>query len=275
VIETEALWHTYDGRRYVLRDVSVRFETGKYIAVMGENGAGKSTLVKHFNGLLKPSKGRVLVDGVDTREIPTSKLARRVALVFQYPESMFFSETVREEVQFALKNFGYSEETVEGNTRKYLTIFGLEDFMDRSPFTLSGGEQRRLALACILAWEPDYIVLDEPTAGQDKYQRELLEGIIRQLIIQGRTVIIVSHDVEFVAETSPEVYVMAEGEVKEHGSAKRILSDEDLITSVGLILPQVTETFHRLKGYGLPQDVLSPREAVEELFKILRGATDV
>ncbi|MFQ5871787.1 MAG: energy-coupling factor ABC transporter ATP-binding protein, partial [Candidatus Geothermarchaeales archaeon] len=222
MIEVRNLAFSYEGEKEVLKDVSLRIEEASYIAIMGDNGAGKSTLVKHFNGLLRPTRGTVLVDGLDTSEETVSSLSRKVALVFQYPESMFFSETVHDEMAFALRNFGFSDKVVEDGVRKYLTLFGLQRYEDRSPFTLSGGEQRRLALACVLTWGPKYVILDEPTAGQDQLQRELLVGIVRQLITQGKTVVVVSHDVEFVAETSPYVFLMADGELVDQGEAQPV-----------------------------------------------------
>ncbi len=271
MIEARDVYFSYDGVRDVLKGVSIGIDEGDYVAIMGENGAGKSTLVKHFNGLLKPVRGEVRVDGLSTRDTPTSVLARKVALVFQYPESMFFSEAVKEEVAFALRNFGFPSKVVEENVVKYLTLFGLENYIERSPFTLSGGEQRRLALACVLAWDPDYIVLDEPTAGQDKCQRELLQELIKQLTMQGKTVVVVSHDVEFIAETSPTTILMADGKILASGDAGNILSDEKLIYESGLILPRVTDAFHRLQDTGLPQHVISPREAVEQIVKLSGG----
>ncbi len=271
MIEANDLYFSYDGVRNVLKGVSVRIEKGHYVAIMGENGAGKSTLVKHFNGLLKPVRGEVYIDGLNIKDTPTSVLARKVALVFQYPESMFFSEVVKEEVAFALRNFGFSSKVVEENVVKYLTLFGLEGYLERSPFTLSGGEQRRLALACVLAWDPEYVILDEPTAGQDRYQRELLQEVIKQLNMQGKTVVVVSHDVEFIAETSPTTILMADGNILASGEARDVLSDEELIQKSGLILPRVTETFHRLRDTRLSQKVTSPREAVEQILKLRGG----
>lgn len=241
------------------------------MAIMGENGAGKSTLIKHLNGLLKPNRGEVYVDGLNVAETPTSTLSRKVALVFQNPESMFFSETVYKEASFGLKNLGFSADDIHSQVMKYLKLFGLQDYVDRSPFTLSSGEQRRLAFSCILAWNPDYVVLDEPTAGQDRYQRGLLKDVIDQLISEGRTVIIVSHDVEFVAETSPEIFLMADGKIISRGKARDILSDEEAISRSGLILPQVTETLHRIGEFGLPRDIISPAEAADHLSRLLKG----
>jgi len=269
MIEVKDLAFSYDGEKEVLKDISLRIEEASYIAIMGDNGAGKSTLVKHFNGLLRPTRGTVLVDGLDTSEETVSSLSRKVALVFQYPESMFFSETVHDEMAFALRNFGFNDKVVEDGVRKYLTLFGLRRYEDRSPFTLSGGEQRRLALACVLTWGPKYVVLDEPTAGQDQLQREILVGIVRQLVTQGKTVVVVSHDVEFVAETSPYVFLMADGELVDQGEAQPVLSNERSVEKAGLILPQVTAAFREVKG--LSQNIVSTAQAADEIFRLYGG----
>jgi energy-coupling factor transport system ATP-binding protein len=265
MIEVRDLSFSYDGEREVLQEINIDIREGSYVAIMGDNGAGKSTLVRHFNGLLKPTKGSVLVDGLDTKKQSVSSLSRKIALVFQYPESMFFSETVHEEMAFALKAFGFSDEIAENRVRRYSTLFGLQKYEKRSPFTLSGGEQRRLAMACVLTWGPKYVVLDEPTAGQDQVQRELLMGIIRQLLTQGKTVVVVSHDVEFVAETSPHVFLMSKGRVIDEGEARLVLSNQEAVRRAGLILPQVTEAFAGVEE--LSQSIVSAEEATEEISR--------
>ncbi len=265
MIKVENVWFSYDGVRYVLKDVIMKFSEGNYIAIMGENGSGKTTLLKHLNGLLKPNKGRVLVDGIETSKIPVSELARKVAIVFQNPEMMFFSERVYDEISFALRNFGLDEEIIEKTVKKVLNIFGLDEYATESPFNLSEGEKRRLAFACVLAWNPKYIVLDEPTAGQDVFQRELLRGLIKQLTSQGRTVIIASHDVEFVAETKPYIYLLSKGEVIGEGKAEDVLTDDKLIKKAGLIKPQIVEVFNYL-GFNY-REILDVNDALDFIIK--------
>ena len=174
MIEVSNVWFSYDKKRYVLKEINAEFHEGRYYAIMGDNGSGKTTLLKHLNGLLKPDKGKILVDGLDTATTPVSVLSRKVALSFQNPEDMFFSNTVYDEVAFALKNFGYKEDKIDELTRRALSIFNLDRYLNYSPFNLSEGEKRRLAIACIYVWGPKYLVLDEPTAGQDQIQREML-----------------------------------------------------------------------------------------------------
>jgi len=230
----------------VLRGIWLEIGEGEAVAILGDNGAGKTTLIKHMNGLLKPSKGDVYVDGVNTREVEVSTLARKVALVFQYPEKMFFSETVYDEVSFALKNFGFEKDLIPRIVEKTLKMFWLWEYRDRSPYTLSGGEQRRLALASILSWDPKYIVLDEPTAGQDAIQREILTHLINRKIREGKTVILVSHDVEFIAEFSPRTILLKDGEIIFDGEADDLFRRKDLLVEAGLEQPTLYQLSDRL-----------------------------
>lgn len=251
MIEVRALWFSYIGENYILKDINITIKEGEFIAILGDNGAGKTTLIKHFNGLLKPKKGSVTVDGIDTKKATVATLSRKVGIVFQYPETMFFSETVKDEIEFALKNFGFDEAMRKKRIQDVLTMLWLKNYEERSPFTLSGGEQRRLALACVLAWDPKYIVMDEPTAGQDRFQREILIDIIKTLRRRGKGVVIVTHDVEFVAELKPRVVVMKDGVIIADGNAEEILSDEGLMEHAGLITPVIAKITKNLKEYSI------------------------
>jgi len=246
MIEVKNLWFSYD-TNLILKNINLTIHEGEFVAIMGDNGAGKTTLIKHFNGLLKPKKGRVLVDGLDTRQYTVARLSKLVGIVFQYPEKMFFCETVKDEIEFALKNFGFDPELRKKKIKNVITMLWLDGLEHRSPFTLSGGEQRRLALACVLAWDPKYIVLDEPTAGQDGFQREILVDIIRNLRLRNKTVVIVTHDVEFVAELKPRVVLMKSGEIIADGAADEVLSNHILMEKAGLIPPTISILSSELK----------------------------
>lgn len=246
----ENVYYRYPGEeRYVLSNINLEIGEGEVVAIMGDNGAGKTTLVKHLNGLIKPTRGAVYIDGVKTSDVGVSTLARKVALVFQYPEKMFFSESVYEEVAFALKNFGFEERLINRIVEKTLKTFWLWEYRDRSPFTLSGGEQRRLALASVLSWDPKYIVLDEPTAGQDAIQREILTHLIRRKIDEGKTIILVSHDVEFIADFSPRTILLKDGEIIFDGEASDLFRRRELLVEAGLEQPVLYELADKL-GYG-------------------------
>ena len=235
---------------------------------MGENGAGKTTLIKHFNGLLKPTSGRVLVDGVDTRKASVASLSRLVGLVFQNPDHQLFCETVWEEVAFSLRNFGYGEGAVRRRVKKILEVLGLTRYADSSPFVLSGGERKRVALASVLVWDPKYVVLDEPTIGQDYRQKERLRNFILQLVAQGKAVVMVTHDVEFVAECRPRVVLLSRGRVVADGRAEEILSNEELVDKCSLELPQIARL---MKGVGADRKIIDVYAARAYLRGLLGG----
>ena len=228
---------------------------------MGENGAGKTTLAKQLNGLLKPSEGRVLVDGEDTKKVSVAHLARKVGLVFQNPDHLLFSETVKDEVAFGLKNFGFPPDVVEKQVDRTLEALGLTGYGDTSPFLLSGGERKRVALAAILASEPDYLVLDEPTIGQDYQQKERLRNFILQLYSQGKAVVMITHDVEFVAESNAKVILLSKGSIVGSGPADKILSRPETVKRASLVTPQMSRLFRELSQYGMPRDVVDVHRA--------------
>jgi energy-coupling factor transport system ATP-binding protein len=222
-----------------LSHVSLSIGKGETVAVVGENGAGKTTLVRHTNGLLKPSRGSVVVDGVDTRDTTTATLSRAVGIAFQNPDHQLFSESVENEVKFAMKNFGFTDEVVMKRLDWALKFFGLEQYRKSSPLVLSGGEKKRLTLACILAWDPEVVVLDEPTVGQDSLQKEKLGQVFKMLQSTGKTIIIVSHDVEFLWPIQPRLVVMSGGRVVADGEASKIMANRDLLEGARVTQPQL------------------------------------
>jgi len=256
LIDVESLSFTYPNGKDVLYNVQLKIEDGEFIAVMGENGAGKTTLIRHFNGLLKPTTGRVMVDDIDTKKSSVASLARIVGLVFQNPDHQLFCETVKDEVAFSLKNFGYPEEIIEKRVRGILETLELTSYIDTSPFMLSGGERKRVALASVLVWNPKHIVLDEPTIGQDYQQKDRLRNFILQLNTQGKTVIVVTHDVEFIAECRPRVVVLSRGKIVGDGPAVDILTDESLVNKASLVRPQIAKLMSSLSDIGLPANVI-------------------
>jgi energy-coupling factor transport system ATP-binding protein len=255
-----------------LKGISLNIRNGEFVAIMGQNGAGKTTLVKQFNGLLKPTKGEVLVDGVNTRTMSIAQLARKIGFVFQNPDHQLFSETVEEEIAFALRNFGFKEATLKRRVTWALNLLDLTEYRKTSPFMLSGGERKRVALASVLAWNPKVIILDEPTIGQDHRQKEILRQFIVQMNAQGKTVVIVTHDVEFVAECSPRVVLMAQGQIVADGDAKKILTDPNIALRASIVPPQITQIFLGLADLGLPTDVIDVSEAKKVLLEYLEGS---
>jgi energy-coupling factor transport system ATP-binding protein len=269
VIEVKDIYFSYQSGVQALKGVSLTIKDGEFVAIMGQNGAGKTTLVKHFNGLLKPTKGQVLVDGVDTTKVSIAKLSRDVGFVFQNPDSQLFSETVEDEIAFALKNFGYEPDVIEKRITWALNLLNLTQYRKTSPFMLSGGERKRVALASILAWDPKTLILDEPTIGQDYEQKEKLRQFVMHMRTQQKTIIAVTHDVEFVAECNPRVMLMREGKVIADGEATKILTDPETLTQASIVPPQIAQIFLELPGLNLPKDIIDVYEAERILKKAL------
>lgn len=227
--------------------MTLSIEKNEMVAVVGENGAGKTTLVRHMNGLLKPATGVVSIDGTETREVSTAFLSRKVGIAFQNPDHQLFSDTVEKEVSFALVNFGFEPSEIEKRVTRALDYFGLERYRKSSPLILSGGEKKRLTLASILAWDPDVVVLDEPTVGQDAIQKEKLAEIATSLHSSGKTVVIVSHDVEFLWSLQPRVVVMRQGKVVGDGPCLDVMQDTELLKGARVTQPQLVRLFSGLQ----------------------------
>jgi energy-coupling factor transport system ATP-binding protein len=269
MIEVKDVHFTYQNDVEALKGICLTIEEGEFVAIMGQNGAGKTTLVKHFNGLLKPSTGQVFVGGVDTKKVSVATLSRNVGFVFQNPDNQLFSETVEEEIAFALRNFNFSEEIIEKRITWALNLLGLTQYRKTSPFLLSGGERKRVALASVLAWDPAMLILDEPTIGQDYEQKEKLRQFIMQMKTQKKTVIIVTHDVEFVAECNPRVLLMREGKIIADGEARTILTDQDILTQASIVPPQIAQIFLELRDLNVRLDVIDIYEAEKILLEML------
>ena len=269
MIEVKDVHFTYQNDVEALKGIYLTIEEGEFVAIMGQNGAGKTTLVKHFNGLLKPTKGQVLVDRVDTTKVSVATLSRNVGFVFQNPDNQLFSETVEQEIAFALRNFKFSEEIIENRITWALNLLGLTQYRKTSPFLLSGGERKRVALASVLAWDPAMLILDEPTIGQDYEQKEKLRQFILQMKTQEKTVIIVTHDVEFVAECNPRVLLMCEGKITADGEARTILTDTETLQQASIVPPQIAQIFLQLRNLNVRKDVIDIYEAEKILLEML------
>lgn len=267
MIEAENVHYSYPNKVEALKGVSITIKDGEFVAIMGQNGAGKSTFVKHFNGLLKPSIGTVRANGVETTKTSVATLSRNVGFVFQNPDHQLFSETVEDEIAFALKNFGFEPKVIEDRVTWALNLLSLTQYRKTSPFLLSGGERKRVALASVLAWDPKTLILDEPTIGQDHEQKEILRQFILQLQTQGKTVVIVTHDVEFVAESNPRVVLMKEGKIVADGIGKDILTNPALLEMSSIVLPQIAQLFMKLSPLGFPKNIIDIYEAKEIILK--------
>lgn len=270
MIEVEDVYFTYPNGVEALKGVSLTIQNGEFVAIMGQNGAGKTTLVKHFNGLLKPTKGKVLVDGVETTKVSVATLARNVGFVFQNPDHQLFSETVEDEIAFALRNFGFKENIIKRRVTWALNLLGLTQYRKTSPFMLSGGERKRVALASVLAWNPKILILDEPTIGQDYQQKEKLREFILQMKTQRKTIIIVTHDVEFVAECNPRVILMQDGKIVADGEARDLLTNPETLEKASIIPAQIAQIFLQLPELKLQRNIIDVYEARDVLIKILK-----
>ena len=263
--------YSHPNGNIALRNVSFRINGGELLAILGSNGAGKTTLVRHMNGLLKATHGLVSVFGKDVKTTSCAELSRRVGIVFQNPNNQLFEQSVRKEIEFALKNFGLSKEVVEERTNWALETFSLTQYSERAPMELSGGEKKRLCIALVLAWDPDVLILDEPTVGQDSEQKERLARTIRLLLSQKKTIILVTHDVEFVWPLQPRVLVLSNGELIADGPSQKILSDSDLLERGNILPPQLVILSRRI---GLkPPTPADPYEAKRVLEESLRQKT--
>ncbi len=266
MIEVLDVYYTYPNGFTALKGVSLTIDRGECIAIMGENGAGKTTLIKHFNGLLKPTRGAVLVDGSNTMDLSVAQLSRKVGLVFQNPEHQFFSETVEDEVAFALKNFGFQGDEIKQRVDQVLERMGLTHYRQSSPFNLSGGEKKRLAIASVVVFNPDYLILDEPTIGQDYLQKREIIGIIRSFLKEGKAVVIVTHDLEFVVDLRPRIILMSQGRIILDDTADKALSNLKLLDEASLLPPQIVELAYKFFNSPSLEGVLDE----DDLMKIIK-----
>lgn len=282
-IEVTHLTHTYlPGSPFsatAIHDITLTIEDGEFIGVLGHTGSGKTTFVQHLNGLLKPTEGRVVVDGTDITEKGVSLLnvRKKVGLVFQYPEYQLFEETVAKDVAFGPKNMGLTKEEIDERVRWAIAQVGLdyEAVAASSPFELSGGQMRRVAIAGVLAMRPKVLILDEPTAGLDPRGRRAILDMIRRLHAENRmTVIMVSHNMDDIATLATRLLVMSKGELSMTGAPRDIFRHRDELRAIGLGVPQGAELCYRLReqGFAIPEGLYLLTE-VRDAILALAGKT--
>ncbi|MBP3544098.1 MAG: energy-coupling factor transporter ATPase [Lachnospiraceae bacterium] len=259
-----------------LRDINLSIEDGEFIGLIGHTGSGKSTLIQHLNGLVKATSGEILVDGenIYAENYSMRELRNKVGLVFQYPEHQLFEVDVLSDVSFGPKNQGLSKEDAEKRAREALQAVGLaEEFYSQSPFELSGGQKRRVAIAGVLAMKPKVLILDEPMAGLDpKGRDEILEEIDKLHREQGFTIILVSHSMEDVADYADRLIVMNRGSVQFEGTPKEVFGHYKELEKMGLAAPQITYVMHRLreKGFAVDVSATTVEEAKESILQAMR-----
>ena len=283
-IKIENLVHIYMPKspfeKVALNNVNIEIEDGEFIALIGHTGSGKSTLIQHMNGLLKPTSGRILVDNEDITKpnIKLTDIRKNVGLVFQYPEYQLFEETIEKDIEYGPRNLGLNQEEITRRVKKSMKMVGLdyEKYRNHSPFDLSGGQKRRVAIAGVIAMEPKILILDEPTAGLDPKGRD---DILEQIKILHReykmTIILVSHSMEDVGKLAERIIVMNKGEVALEGSPSKVFKEVEKLESIGLAVPQVTYLMRALKskGFNVSDDIYTINQAKNELLKIFKQDT--
>ena len=259
VIRTENLTYTYSQgtpfEKTAVKDVNIEIEEGELVGIIGHTGSGKSTLIQHLNGLIKPTSGKIFIDGVDIHDknIKLRDVRFKVGLVFQYPEYQRFEETVYKDIAFGPTNMGLDEGEIDKRVRETAKLVGIDDsLLNKSPFELSGGQKRRVAIAGVMAMRPKVLILDEPTAGLDPRGREMILGQIKHYHEEtGSTVLLVSHSMEDVARFAQKILVMNKGEVFCYDTPPAVFARADEIAAIGLSVPQITKVFSMLRSRGI------------------------
>ncbi len=259
-----------------LDNVNLEIEDGEFLAVIGHTGSGKSTLIQHLNGLLKPASGKIYVDGTDITDKDTKlvDIRKKVGLVFQYPEYQLFEETIAKDIAYGPTNLGLNEDEILRRVKKSMEMVGLDydEYKDISPFELSGGQKRRVAIAGVIAMEPNVLILDEPTAGLDPAGRDdILEQIKFLHEKYNMTIILVSHSMEDVGKLAEKIIVMNDGHIELKGKPKEVFREIDTLERIGLAVPQVTYLMRELKrkGFNVSEDIFTVEKAKSELLNIL------
>lgn len=259
-----------------LDNVSLEIEDGEFLAVIGHTGSGKSTLIQHLNGLLKPASGKIYVDGTDITDKDTKlvDIRKKVGLVFQYSEYQLFEETIAKDIAYGPSNLGLNENEILRRVKKSMEMVGLDynEYKDISPFELSGGQKRRVAIAGVIAMEPKVLILDEPTAGLDPAGRDdILEQIKLLHEKYNMTIILVSHSMEDVGKLAKKIIVMNDGHIELQGKPKEVFREIDTLERIGLAVPQVTYLMRELrkKGFNVSEDIFTVEKAKSELLNIL------
>lgn len=272
ILRTEKLWHVYEeGNVQALRHIDLSVRAGDFVGLIGQNGSGKTTLVKHFNGLLKPTYGDVWVMGDNTKDKTIAQLATQVAYVFQNPDFQICCQTVREELEFGPKNLKLHKEEIVRRRDEVAEIFDFCDRLDEKPFSLSKGERQKLAVGSVLAMRPEVLIVDEPTTGQDyKTGREMMD-FYQKLNNEGKTVIIITHDMNLAAEYCNRIIVLRKGRILMDGPVREVFSQADLLSKSFLRPPRITLFGQAMMEYGLPVNALNVDEMYEYVSKNLRG----
>jgi len=270
-VVVDNLTYRYPNGHLALKGVSLEITQGRTTAVIGKNGTGKTTLAKHLNSLLKPTSGSVTVMGIDASKRTTSEMAGSVGYVFQNPEDQLFEASVFEEVAFGPRNLGMAKAQIKQSVNEALSLVDLLPHVSTHPYNLTYGQRKMLCIASVLAMEPQIVVLDEPNAGQDFSGLNRLGKILEELNRKNKTVIIISHDIEFVASHTNEAIVMHDGRVTANDATRVVLSNSSVLATSALRPPLVTRLAIRLSKHGIKNDAMTPEELVEDISRIVAG----
>lgn len=270
-LSTENLSFTYPDGTQALKNINIEIEKGEKVAIIGPNGAGKSTLFSHFNGLTEPTSGCVKIEGkaISFEKDELLKVRQKVGIVFQDPNDQLFAPTVKEDIAFGPMNLGLSYDEVEKRVEDALKMVGMENYEDKTPHHLSGGQQKRIAIAGIIAMKPEIMILDEPTAGLDPDGVEKVLNIMNQLNKEGMTLIISSHDIDMISKYADKIFILYNGEIIESGNKNKIFSDMELLKKAHLRTPITTEILYNLKESGLNVNTekISVKDTCAEIIK--------
>lgn len=260
---------------YALKNINVSINDGEFIGIIGQTGSGKTTFVQHLNGLLLPSSGTVEVDGLETSNDKQSlkNIRKKVGLVFQYPENQLFEETIYKDIAFGPRNLGLDEKSIEKRVRESMDLVHLdfEKYANKSPFEISGGQMRRVAIAGVIAMNPKYLVLDEPTAGLDPHGRDRILSMLAQLHKSGNiTIIMVSHNMDEIARLASRIIIFNKGCIVADGTPKEVFSENDILKNTGLRVPQVMLLARKLKekGYDIDENIYKQEDIKNELLRL-------
>lgn len=276
LIEFVDVGYTYPNGNEALKDVNLKIDRGESVAIMGENGAGKTTIAKLILGLLRPTSGKVLIDGTDTKKTTAAKIARKIGYVFQNPLYQLFSDTVEKEVALGPRASGMDEASASERVTSVLRELGLEHLRDLPPLSLSEGERKRVAIASVLSMDPQALIIDEPTLGQDEIERTRLMHILKRQLEKGKSIVIISHDVDFAYDVAERFVIMKRGRVLGALSKRELLENRALLEDANLMMPQLLEIAEMLKRNSLLENnpVRDLGELASVIIRALRGANN-
>ncbi len=260
-----------------LRKINLKIYKGELVGIMGKNGAGKTTLIRTFNGLIRPTNGNVYINGENIKSKTTGTLSQKVGIIFQNPQHQVFSNTVEEEIKYSLKSLNLSKQETQTKTDEILKKFDLDKYRERSPLNLSGGETKKLAVASIFCRDPDILVFDEPTLGQDAKEIRFFIELIKNEMNNGKTIIIITHNIEFAMEYIPRTILMADGKIIADGPTKKLITNEFLVKKSALILPQISQFTTALNEIGIPcpNNTYSKEKMTEFLADYIKNKSNV